>query len=88
MSLSAEIEITAKCKLLYTLYSFLQSMERSFEDLLHGLSDDDDLDLDDLVGDNTGYSTNLEVCMSLHCWFVGVGCLIYVLILLAMILSH
>ena len=49
-------------------------MERSFEDLLHGLSDDDDLDLDDLVGDNTGYSTNLEVCMSLLlvCWGWGV----------------
>ena len=37
-------------------------MERSFEDLLHGLSDEEDLDIDDLVGDNTGYSTNLEVC--------------------------
>ena len=39
-------------------------MERSFEDLLHGLSDESDPDLDDLITHDTDYSANLEVCVA------------------------
>ena len=52
----------------YNLVLYYQSMERSFEDLLHGLSDESDPDLDDMITHDTDYSGNLEVCDTCFCF--------------------
>ena len=42
-------------------------MERSFEDLLHGLSDESEPELDEMILSDDNDNTNLEVCFVLKC---------------------